>query len=150
MKLVLTEEQEFLRDTAKDFAQERTPVTHFRALRDNKDKNLWDKDIWQEMVNLGWSGILVPEEFGGSNFGVAGISVILQECGKTLTPSPLFSTGVLGAYAISNFGTQEQKEKYLPKIVSGEITTALAVDESSHHNPLKTSFKAKKNNESIS
>lgn len=146
MKLVLTEEQEFLRDTAKDFAQERTPVTHFRALRDNKDKNLWDKDIWQEMVNLGWSGILVPEEYGGSNFGVAGISVILQECGKTLTPSPLFSTGVLGAYAISNFGTQEQKEKYLPKIVSGEITTALAVDESSHHDPSKTTFTAEKNN----
>ena len=146
MKLILTEEQEFLRDTAKDFARKRTPVTHFRALRDNKDENLWDKDIWQEMVNLGWSGILVPEEFGGSNFGVAGISVILQECGKTLTPSPLFSTGVLGAYAISNFGTQEQKEKYLPKIVSGEITTALAVDESSHHDPSKTTFTAEKNN----
>ena len=142
MKLILTEEQEFLRDTAKDFAQERTPVTHFRSLRDNKDENLWDKDIWQEMVNLGWSGILIPEEFGGSDFGVAGISVILQECGKTLTPSPLFSTGVLGAYAISNFGIQEQKEKYLPKIVSGEITTALAVDESSHHDPSKTLFKA--------
>ncbi|MDB3951758.1 acyl-CoA/acyl-ACP dehydrogenase [Gammaproteobacteria bacterium] len=142
MNLILTEEQEFLRDTAKDFAQERTPVTHFRSLRDNNDENLWDKDIWQEMVNLGWSGILIPEEFGGSDFGVAGISVILQECGKTLTPSPLFSTGVLGAYAISNFGTQEQKEKYLPKIVSGEITTALAVDESSHHDPCKTLFKA--------
>ena len=142
MKLILTEEQEFLKDTAKDFAQERTPVTHFRSLRDNKDENLWDKDIWQEMVNLGWSGILIPEEFGGSDFGVAGISVILQECGKTLTPSPLFSTGVLGAYAISNFGTQEQKEKYLSKIVSGEITTALAVDESSHHDPCKTLFKA--------
>ena len=145
MKLILTEEQEFLRDTAKDFAQERTPVAHFRALRDNNDQNLWDKDIWQEMVNLGWSGILIPEEFGGSNFGVAGISVILQECGKTLTPSPLFSTGVLGAYAISNFGTQEQKEKYLPKIVNGKITTALAVDESSHHEPLKTSLTAEKN-----
>ena len=51
MKLVLTEEQEFLRDTAKAFAKERTPVTHFRARRDNKDKNLWDTDIWQEMVN---------------------------------------------------------------------------------------------------
>ena len=142
MKLILTEEQEFLRDTAKDFAQERTPITHFRSLRDNNDKNLWDKDIWEEMVKLGWSGILIPEEFGGSDFGVAGISVILQECGKTLTPSPLFSTGVLGAYAISNFGTQEQKEKYLPKIASGEITTALAVDEASHHDPAKTLFKA--------
>src|SRR6056300_1359985 len=147
MKLILNEEQKFLKDTARDFAQERTPVNHFRSLRDNKSETLWDKDIWQEMVKLGWSGILIPEEFGGSNFGVAGISVILQECGKTLTPSPLFSTGVLGAYAISNFGTQEQKEKYLPKIVSGEITTALAVDESSHHDPLKTSFKAEKNNE---
>ena len=144
MKLILTEEQEFLRDTAKDFAQERTPIAHFRSLRDNNDQNLWDKDIWQEMVNLGWSGILIPEEFGGSNFGVAGISVILQECGKTLTPSPLFSTGVLGAYAISNFGTQEQKEQYLPKIVNGKITTALAVDESSHHDPSKTSLTAEK------
>ena len=144
MKLILTEEQKFLRDTAKDFAQERTPVAHFRSLRDNNDQNLWDKGIWQEMVNLGWSGILIPEEFGGSNFGVAGISVILQECGKTLTPSPLFSTGVLGAYAISNFGTQEQKEQYLPKIVNGEITTALAVDESSHHDPSKTSLTAEK------
>ena len=144
MKLILTEEQEFLRDTAKDFAQERTPVAHFRSLRDNNDQNLWDKGIWQEMVNLGWSGILIPEEFGGSYFGVAGISVILQECGKTLTPSPLFSTGVLGAYAISNFGTQEQKEQYLPKIVNGEITTALAVDESSHHDPSKTSLTAEK------
>ena len=147
MKLILTEEQKFLRDTAKDFAQERTPITHFRALRDNKDETLWDKDIWQEMVKLGWSGILIPEEYGGSDFGVAGISVILQEIGRTLTPSPLFSTGVLGAYAISNFGSQEQKEKYLPKIVSGEITTALAVDESSHHDPSKTLFMAKKSNE---
>ena len=144
MKLILTEEQEFLRDTAKNFAQERTPVAHFRALRDSNDQDLWDKDIWQEMVNLGWSGILIPEEFGGSNFGVAGISVILQECGKTLTPSPLFSTGVLGAYAISNFGTQEQKEQYRPKIVNGEITTALAVDEYSHHYPSKTSLTAEK------
>ena len=147
MKLILSEEQKFLRDTARDFAQERTPITHFRALRDNKDETLWDKDIWQEMVKLGWSGILIPEEYGGSDFGVAGISVILQEIGRTLTPSPLFSTGVLGAYAISNFGSQEQKEKYLQKIASGEITTALAVDESSHHDPSKTVFVAKKSNE---
>ena len=144
MKLVLTEEQEFLRDTAKDFAQERTPVTHLRALRDSKDKNLWDRDIWQEMVNLGWSGILVPEEFGGSNFGLSGICVVLQECAKTLTPSPLFATGVLGAYSINTYGTQEQKEMYLPAIVNGKLTTSLAVDEASHHNPFQTEFIAKK------
>ena len=96
MKLVLNEEQQMLRDSAKDFAEQKTPVNHFRSLRDNNDSQNWDKGIWQQMVDLGWSGILIPEEFGGSDFGIAGISVIMQECGKTLTPSPLFATAVLG------------------------------------------------------
>jgi alkylation response protein AidB-like acyl-CoA dehydrogenase len=144
MKLVLTEEEQFLKDTAKNFADERCPVTHFRSLRDNNDPILWDKNIWSEMTKLGWPGILIPEEYGGSNFGVTGIGVILNECGKTLTPSPLFATGVLGAYSISNFGNEKQKQKYLTKIVNGELTTALAVDESSHHNPSETEMIAKK------
>ena len=144
MKLVLSEEEQFLKDTAKNFAAERSPISHFRALRDNDDPTLWDKEIWSEMVKLGWPGILIPEEYGGSNFGVAGIGVILQECAKTLTPSPLFATGVLGAYAISNYGNEEQKKNYLPKIVNGEITTALAVDEFSHHNPNNSVMSAKK------
>ena len=146
MKLVLSEEEQFLKDTAKNFAEERSPISHFRSLRDNNDPKLWDKDIWSEMVKLGWPGILIPEEFGGSNFGVTGIGVILQECAKTLTPSPLFATGVLGAYAISEFGNDEQKNNYLPKIVNGEITTALAVDETSHHDPYATELIAKKSN----
>ena len=144
MKLVLSEEEQFLKDTAKNFAAEKSPISHFRALRDNDDPTLWDKEIWSEMVKLGWPGILIPEEYGGSNFGVAGIGVILQECAKTLTPSPLFATGVLGAYAISNYGNEEQKKNYLPKIVNGEITTALAVDEFSHHNPNNSVMSAKK------
>jgi len=146
MKLVLSEEEQFLKDTAKNFAEERSPISHFRSLRDSNDPNLWDKNIWLEMVKLGWPGILIPEEFGGSNFGVTGIGVILQECAKTLTPSPLFATGVLGAYAISEFGNDDQKSNYLPKIVNGEITTALAVDEISHHDPSATELIAKKNN----
>ena len=145
MKLVLSEEEQFLKDTAKNFADERSPISHFRSLRDNNDPKLWDKDIWSEMVKLGWPGILIPEEFGGSNFGVTGIGVILQECAKTLTPSPLFATGVLGAYAITQFGNDDQKSNYLPKIVSGEITTAIAIDETSHHEPSKTEMTAKKN-----
>ena len=142
MKLILNEEQQMLRDSAKDFAEQKTPVSHFRGLRDNKDPLNWDKEIWKEMVDLGWSGILIPEEFGGSDFGLAGISVIMQEVGKTLTPSPLFATAVLGASAITSFGTQDQKSKYLPLIASGEITTALAVDEESHHAPANTITKA--------
>ena len=144
MKLVLTEEEQFLKDTAKNFAEERSPITHFRSLRDNSDPMLWDKDMWNEMSKLGWPGIMIPEEFGGSNFGLSGICVVLQECAKTLTPSPLFASGVLGAYAINNYGTKEQKEKYLPLIASGELTTSVAVDESSHHNPNDTLLIAKK------
>ena len=138
MKLVLSEEEQFLKDTAKNFAEERSPISHFRSLRDGNDPQLWDKDIWSEMVKLGWPGILIPEEFGGSNFGVTGIGVILQECAKTLTPSPLFATGVLGAFALTQYGSEAQKKNFLPKIVNGEITTALAIDESSHHDPNKT------------
>ena len=149
MKLVLTEEEQFLKDTAKNFADERSPITHFRALRDNNDPLLWDKDLWSEMTKLGWPGILIPEEYGGSNFGVTGISVILNECAKTLTPSPLFATGVIGAYSITNYGTEKQKEFYLPKIVNGELTTALAIDESSHHNPADTEIIAKKEGSSF-
>ena len=144
MKLTLTEEEQFLKDTAKNFAVERCPISHFRSLRDNNDPNLWDKGIWKEMTALGWPGILIPEEYGGSNFGVTGISVILEECAKTLTPSPLFATGVLGAFSITKFGNDDQKQNYLPKISDGNLTTALAVDESSHHNPADTEMVAKK------
>ena len=147
MKLILTEEEQFLKDTAKSFAEERSPITHFRSLRDMSDPMLWDKNIWNEMSKLGWPGIMIPEEFGGSNFGLSGICVVLQECAKTLTPSPLFASGVLGAYAINNYGTKEQKEKYLPLIASGELTTSVAVDESSHHNPYDTVLIAKKNSD---
>ena len=147
MKLILTEEEQFLKDTAKSFAEERSPITHFRSLRDMSDPMLWDKNIWDEMSKLGWPGIMIPEEFGGSNFGLSGICVVLQECAKTLTPSPLFASGVLGAYAINNYGTKEQKEKYLPLIASGELTTSIAVDESSHHNPYDTLLIAKKSSD---
>ena len=147
MKLILTEEEQFLKDTAKSFAEERSPIAHFRSLRDMSDPMLWDKNIWDEMSKLGWPGIMIPEEFGGSNFGLSGICVVLQECAKTLTPSPLFASGVLGAYAINNYGTKEQKEKYLPLIANGELTTSVAVDESSHHNPYDTVLIAKKSSD---
>ena len=142
MKLVLNEEQNYLKETALSFVSEKTPVSHLRGLRDSDDQLCWDKEIWSEMVKLGWSGILIPEEYGGSNFGLTGMSVILQECGKTLTPSPLFASGVLGATALTKFGSEEQKQKYLSKIASGELTTALAIDENSHHNPNICELKA--------
>ena len=149
MKLILNEEELYLKETAKNFAENSTPVNHFRSLRDNDDPQLWSKDVWKEMVELGWSGILIPEEYGGSDFGLTGICTILQECGKTLAPSPLFATGVLGAYALTHYGNDTQKSEYLPKIASGDITTAVAVDESNHHNPSLTETSAVQDGENF-
>ena len=129
MKLILTEEQQFLKDTAQSFARDKTPVTHFRELRDSDNSQCWDDGVWQEMVELGWSGILVPEKFGGSEFWMAGISVIMQELGKTLTPSPILSTSVLGVSAINMLGSDEQKDKYLPKMAKGELLGCFGLTE---------------------
>ncbi len=144
MSLVLNEEQIFLKDSAKKFALEKTPTTHFREVRDSELEDCYDEKIWQEMVSLGWSGILVPEEYGGSNFGVAGISSILEELGRTLTPSPLFSTAVVGVSLVKH-ANDDLKKEILPKVVSEGLRICFALEESNHHDPLKTSCKAEKN-----
>ena len=82
---------------------------------------------------------LVSEEYGGFEFGMMGMGGILEETGKTLTPSPLFSTAVLGASLLEIAGSDSQKSNYLPKLVSGELTTAFALEEGSHHNPTNIS-----------
>jgi acyl-CoA dehydrogenase len=110
MALTLSEEQAFLKDTAQKFARERTPTKHFRAIRDEENPECFDREIWKEMAQQGWSGILIPEEYGGSNFGLAGIGVVLEELGRTLTPSPLFATGVLSASLIKEAGSEDQKK----------------------------------------
>jgi len=144
MALVLNEEQQSLKDIAKEFLQKNAPVTHFREIRDTESELGYDPDLWKQMVDLGWSGILVPEEYGGFDFGMVGMGSILEEMGKMLTPSPLFSTGVLGASLISLAGNDKQKQTYLPQIVDGSITTALALEEGNRHSPLSINTEAKK------
>ena len=147
MALVLNEEQQSLKDIAKEFLQKNAPVTHFREIRDTENELGYDQDLWKQMVDLGWSGILVPEEYGGFDFGMVGMGSIFEEMGKMLTPSPLFSTGVLGASLIALGGNDKQKQTYLPQIVDGSITTALALEEGNRHSPLSISTEAKKNGE---
>ena len=144
MALVLNEEQQSLKDIAKEFLQKNAPVTHFREIRDTESELGYDPDLWKQMVDLGWSGILVPEEYGGFDFGMVGMGSILEEMGKMLTPSPLFSTGVLGVSLISLGGNEKQKQTYLPQIVDGSITTALALEEGNRHSPLSINTEAKK------
>ena len=84
MALVLNEDQVQLRDSARAFIQDKAPVTAFRKLRDTNDGDGFDRALWKEMAELGWAGIIIPEEFGGSGFGYTGLGVILEEAGRTL------------------------------------------------------------------
>ena len=144
MAFVLTEEQTMLRDMAKDFFTEQVPVTNLRKLRDEEDADGYDKAVWQQIVELGFAGILIPEEHGGTGFGPMGLGIVMKEAGRTLAASPLYSTAVLGAGLIMAAGSEGQKAELLPKIAGGELLTALALDETTHHNPLNTSMTAEK------
>ena len=143
MALILNEEQQSLKDIAREFLQNNAPITHFREIRDTQSELGYDESLWREMVNLGWSGILIPEEYGGFDFGMVGMGSILEEAGKTLTPSPLFSTGVLGASLLTLGGSDTQKQTYLPQIVEGGLTTALALEEGNRHAPYFIQTEAK-------
>lgn len=149
MPLVLNEEQNMLKDAARDFCSNNAPITQLRRLRDEKDETGFDRDTWKQMVELGWAGIIIPEEFGGLGFGHMGMGVVMEECGRTLTPSPLLSTAILGATAILNAGTDEQKAEMLPQIAGGELLVALALEETAHHNPYQIETKVNKSGESF-
>jgi len=142
MAFVLTEEQQMLRDSAVAFAAEKLPVSQLRALRTAGAG--FDKAAWKDMVELGFTGVLIPEEFGGSGFGYVGLGQVLEAQGRTIAASPLLSTALIGASALLIVGTQAQKEAWLPKIAGGETLTALAVDEGPHHDPAHIKLSAKK------
>ena len=150
MPLVLNEEQNMLKDAAKDFCANSTPITQLRKLRDDKDKSGFDRDTWQQMVELGWAGITIPEEFGGLGFGHMGMGVVMEECGRTLAASPLFATAILGANTILHGGSQDQKSELLGQIAGGELLLALALEEAPHHNPYGSAAKAEKSGEGYS
>ncbi len=142
MAFVLSEEQQMLRDSALSFASEKLPISQLRALRAKGEG--YDRAAWSEMAELGFAGVLIPEEFGGSGFGYVGLGQVLEAQGRTIAASPLLSTAMVGASALIMAGSQAQKEAWLPKIASGEALTALAVDESAHHDPAHIKLAAKK------
>lgn len=135
MALVLNEEQRILKDSAREFLSSNAPVEAFRKLRDSKDSTGFSKALWQQMIELGWTGIAIPEAYDGLAFGFQGLGLIFEETGFRLTASPLFSTLVLGASVIELSGSEDQKKALLPQIATGELTLALALEEGTHHAP---------------
>jgi len=135
MALVLSEEQTMLRDAARSFLGERAPVGHLRTLRDSGKPDGFSRELWAEMAGLGWAAILVPEAYGGLAYGYTGLGLVLEETGRTLTPSPLLGTALTAVAALNLAGTDAQCAAILPGIASGERILALACDEASRHRP---------------
>ncbi|MEM6345452.1 MAG: acyl-CoA dehydrogenase [Bacteroidota bacterium] len=133
MPLVINEEQQMLKESARDFLKEKAPISQLRQLRDDNDPLGYSPQLWAEMAEMGWAALTILESYGGLGFGFTGLGQILEETGRTLTASPLVSTVLLGATAIEKGGNQMQKEAHLGAIASGERLVALAHEETSFH-----------------
>jgi alkylation response protein AidB-like acyl-CoA dehydrogenase len=142
MALVLSEEQSMLRDSARGLISDKAPVSHLRQLRDAKDATGFSRDLWKTFAEMGFSGLLVPEDFGGSGLGCVEAGVVMEEIGRTLMPSPFLATAVLAASALTRGGSAAQKSEHLPKIADGSLLAALAIDEGAKHRPLQTRMQA--------
>lgn len=142
MALVLNEEQNYLKDTAREFFKQHAPIEALRKLRDQRDPQGWSTELWQQMVELGWSGIVMPEAYGGLEFGYLGLGGIVEESGRTLTASPLLASVVLAGSCLELAGSEAQKSEHLSALIEGSKTYALAVDEGPHHQPLHTALQA--------
>ncbi|MEL0048723.1 MAG: acyl-CoA dehydrogenase family protein, partial [Gammaproteobacteria bacterium] len=130
----LTEEQSILKDQASSWVETQLPVQKFREFRNSNSDGGFDPQAWSAIVEMGWTGILVPENYGGSDLGYLTFGLILEQLGRQLCASPLFASAYVGATAINLGANEEQKQSWLPKVVEGSEILTLAVDEQSRHN----------------
>lgn len=144
MALILSEEEKMLKSSAKEFLAERSPVEALRRLRDSKDSYGYDRSLWMEMAEMGWTALTIDEAYGGLGFGYVGLGQIMEECGRTLAASPMVSTALLGTTVISLGGSEAQKQALLPEIMEGSMITALAFEEKNSHRPFDVSTTAEK------
>jgi alkylation response protein AidB-like acyl-CoA dehydrogenase len=131
---VLTEEQTMLRDMAREWADNESPVTAFRRMRDAAPPAFYDAEAWQAQAEMGWAGILVPEAQGGVGMGALSLGLVLEQVGRTLTATPLAATAAATS-AILLGGSETQQAEWLPRIATGEVVATLAVDEGPRFDP---------------
>jgi alkylation response protein AidB-like acyl-CoA dehydrogenase len=124
MDFGFSEEQEMLRSSARDFLAKEAPMTYVRKMMED-DRGYTD-ELWRKMAALGWMGLVLPEEFGGSGLDFVDMVVVLEEMGRAVLPGPFFSTVILAGIAITEGGSAKQKAAYLPKIGDGSLKATLA------------------------
>jgi alkylation response protein AidB-like acyl-CoA dehydrogenase len=131
-----------LRDSARGLISDKAPVAHLRKLRDDRDADGFSRELWATFAEMGFAGLLIPEEHGGSGLGAVEAGIVMEEIGRTLMPLPFLATSVLAASAISRGGFAAQKSEHLPKIAGGATLAALAIDEGAKHRPLNIAMQA--------
>ena len=129
MDLGLNEEQEMLRKIARDFLANECPKTLVREMEE--DEKGYPPELWRKMAGLGWMGLVFPQKYGGTGGSFLDLTVLLEEMGRALLPGPFLSTVVLCGLPIMNFGSEELKEEFLPKIAKGELICSFALTEPS-------------------
>ena len=127
MDFAFSEAQEIFRRSLRDFLQHECPRTLVREIEDKKLDH--SAGLYEKLAQLGWLGLLIPEEYGGLGGDWIDMAIFCEEAGRTLLPGPHFSTVVLGAQALLAFGSEEQKASILPRVASGEVILALAATE---------------------
>lgn len=149
MELVLTEDQELLAKTATDFVRQHAPMSRTRAQRDSGDPTGFSRALWRQMAELGWTGILIPEEYGGANMGLADLVVVLEALGRTVAPEPFLSTVLLAGQLLTRAGSAQQKQAWLPGIAAGEQILTVAYQETrSRYDLNRVTTKAERQGES--
>ena len=129
MNLDLTEEQQMLKKSARDFFEKEFPKTLVKQMEEGPSG--YSPSVWKKMAELGWIGLVIPEEYGGSGFAFMDLVVLLEEMGRACLTGPFFSTAVLSALPILAAGSAELKKEFLPGIAKGEKILALALTEPS-------------------
>jgi alkylation response protein AidB-like acyl-CoA dehydrogenase len=127
MNFDFSDDQKQMRDAARKFLAEKCPPKAVRAVLDGKAP--YDKELWNGLAEMGFLGVAIPEEFGGAGAGHLELCVIAEEMGRALAPVPFSSTVYLAAEALMIAGSEAQKQKWLPKIASGEAIGTLALFE---------------------
>jgi alkylation response protein AidB-like acyl-CoA dehydrogenase len=129
MLLELSTDQRALRDTSRELLKARSPMGRVRELAD--DPIGFDRELWKESAQLGWSALLVPEKYGGgsaSGVGLVDLAIIAEELGRALHPSPFQPTNIV-AGAVAEFGSPEQRARFLPGIAAGDLIASWALFE---------------------
>jgi alkylation response protein AidB-like acyl-CoA dehydrogenase len=129
MDFGFSEEQEMLRQSVREFLDAECPMTYVRRMME--DERGYSEDQWKKMAELGWTGLIVPEAYGGAGLDMVDMVVVLEEMGRVVMPGPFFASVILGGLAIDLGGSEEQKNRHLPGIAAGTVKATLAQVEES-------------------